>query len=107
MADQHMIDVRDDRQAAAQERADPASLYRLTGERGLALWAYVTDDSPETVLSKGYFDPAAGRLNRHDRIVVTADAGSDRPRHGMLVVRDSHRDRGVSIGALSGAGLER
>jgi hypothetical protein len=83
---------------------DPASLYRLTGERGLALWSYVTQDSADEILAPGYFDPAAGLLGRHDRIIATTDSESNRPRHAMLVVGDSHRDRGVIVEPLCGTG---
>jgi hypothetical protein len=76
---------------------DTALLYRLTGERGLALWSYITNDKLKEILAPGYFDPVSGLLNRHDRIFVTTDSESARARHATLVVKESHRDRGVIL----------
>jgi hypothetical protein len=78
-------------------QVDPASLYRLTGERGLALWSYVTQDKLKDILAPGYFDSVAGLVNRHDRIFATTESEAHRARHATLVVKDSHRDRGVIL----------
>jgi len=48
----------------------------LSSEGGFTNWFVATTDAPATVIASGYFNAAAAKLRRRDRIFVLASTGT-------------------------------
>ena len=99
-----------DAQPAAVPDTEPprvnmlSEFVRMSEGAGLSMFGVITDDHLSDLLAPGYFHQARGALERFDRIMFTAAAGSPGPVHGTLIVTGADkatRGAGVTVKVLT------
>lgn len=63
------------------------NLTRLAGGNGFTLWHYKSTDAKATIDTAGYFNTAAGVMNKGDMILLNGNTGGT-PDYGVMVVVD-------------------